>query len=71
MSLNKEKFLMATPTVTRVYTPGSHHNSRRNRRDPPRCEMRSDSPALLAEQSPVPIIQDKWLYFLLETPEIP
>ena len=54
MSLNKEKFLMATPTVTRVYTPGSHHNSRRNMRDPPHCEMRSDSTALREEQFLVP-----------------
>ena len=38
MSLKKQMLLMATPAVTREYTPGSHRNSRktmilRHRRD--------------------------------------
>ena len=54
MSLNKQKFLMSTPTKTRVYTPGATWNSRKNMRLPPRQEMRPDSPALGAEQFHVP-----------------
>ena len=54
MSLNKEKFLMTTPTVTREYTPGSRRNSRKTMRLPPRREMRPDSPALQIEQLLVP-----------------
>ena len=50
MSLNKQKFLMATPAVTREYNPGSHRNSRKTMRLPPHREMRPDSPALCAEQ---------------------
>ena len=45
MSLNKEKFLMTTPAVTRECTLGSCRNSRKTRRLPPRQEMRPDSPA--------------------------
>ena len=54
MSLRKQKFLMFTPAVTREYTPGFHHNSRKTMRLPPRREMRPDSPALHAEQFLVP-----------------
>ena len=54
MSLSKEKFLMATPAVTRDYTPGSRPNSRKTMRLPARSEMRPDSPALHAEQFLVP-----------------
>ena len=41
---------MAIPAVTREYTPGSRNNSRKTMRLPPWREMRSDSPALHAEQ---------------------
>ena len=54
MSLNKQKFLMSTPTKTRVYTPGATWNSRKNMRLNPRREMRHDSPALGAEQFRLP-----------------
>ena len=54
MQLNKQKFLTATPAVTREYTPGSRHNSRKTRRIPLHREMRPDSPALHAEQLLVP-----------------
>ena len=49
MPLNKQKFLMATPTVTREYSPGSCCNLRNPMRHPPRREMRPESPALGAE----------------------
>ena len=45
---------MAIPAVTREYTPGSCRNSRNPMRNPPRQEMRFDSPALHAVQSRVP-----------------
>ena len=54
MSLKKQKFLMATPTVTREYTPGSSRNSRKSMKLPPLREMRPDSPALRAEQCLAP-----------------
>ena len=54
MQLNKQKFLTATPAVTREYTPGSHCNFRKTRRIPLHGEMRPDSPALHAEQCHVP-----------------
>ena len=50
MSLNKQKFLMATPALTWEYTTGSHRNLRKTMRLPPRHEMRPDYPALCAEQ---------------------
>ena len=52
--MNKEKFLMATPAITREHTPGSHRNSRKTMRLAARREMRPDSPALHAEQFLVP-----------------
>ena len=54
MPLNKQKFLMATPAVTREYTPGSCRKLSKLMRLHPRCEMRPDCPALQAEQSLVP-----------------
>ena len=54
MSLNKQKFLMASPTVTRKYNPGSRRNSRKAMRLPPRREMRPDSTKFGAEQFLVP-----------------
>ena len=45
---------MAIPAVTREYTPGSCHNFKNPMRDPPRREVRIDSPALRAEQSRIP-----------------
>ena len=54
MSLNKHKFGKAIPTVTREYTPGSSHNSRKSMKLPPRQEMRPESHALHAEQFRVP-----------------
>ena len=54
MLLNKLEFQMAIPAVTREYSPGSCHNSRKPMRPPPSCEMRPDSPALGAEQFRVP-----------------
>ena len=57
------------------------HKSRRTLMSPQECEiaqcspnqlqMITNSPALASEQSPVPLIQDKWLDFLWATPEIP
>ena len=52
--MNKQKFLMATPTITREHTPGSRRNSRKTMRLAARCEMRPDCPALRAEQFLVP-----------------
>ena len=54
MSLNKQKFLMATPALTQEYTPGSRRNLRKTIRLPPRREMSPDSPALHAEHFLVP-----------------
>ena len=54
MSLNKQKFLMASPFVTQKYTPGSRRNSRKPMRLPPREEMRPDSAKFGAEQFLVP-----------------
>ena len=54
MSLNKEMFLMSTRSVNREYSPGSHRNSRKTMRLPPRREMKPDSPILRAEQFLVP-----------------
>ena len=64
MQLNKQKFLTATPAVTREYTPGSRRNSRKTKRLPSRREMRPDSPALHAEQCLVPNQIGKSLDFL-------
>ena len=41
---------MGIPVVTREYTPRACRNSRKPMRQPPRHEMRPDSPALHAEQ---------------------
>ena len=54
MSLNKQKFLMSTPAVTREHTPASRCNSRKTIRLPARLRMRPDTPALRAEQFLVP-----------------
>ena len=54
MSMNKQKFLMANPAITREHTPGSHRNSRKTIRLAAPGEMRPDSPALRAEQFLVP-----------------
>ena len=51
--MNKQKFLMTTPTITREHTPGSCHNSRNPMTHTPRWEMRLDFPALGAEESRV------------------
>ena len=48
--MNKQKFLMATPAITREHTPGSSRNWRKTMRLAARWEMRPDSPALRAEQ---------------------
>ena len=52
--MNKQKFLMATPAITREHTSGSHRNSRKTMRLAARREMRPHSPALRAEQFLVP-----------------
>ena len=52
--MNKQKFLIATPAITRELTPGSRRNSRKTMRLTDRLEMRSDSPAMRAEQFLVP-----------------
>ena len=52
--MNNQKFLMATPAITREHTPGSRCNSRKTMRFAARREMRPDSPALHAEQFLVP-----------------
>ena len=52
--MNKQKFLMATPAITRELTPGSPRNSRKTMRLAARGEMRPDSPALHAQQYLVP-----------------
>ena len=54
MSLNKQKFLMSTPAITRKYTPGSRRNSRKPMRLPPRRETRPVSAKFGAEQFLVP-----------------
>ena len=48
--MNKQKFLMATPAITRELTPGSRRNWRKTMRLAARCEMRPDSHALRAEK---------------------
>ena len=53
-SLNKPKFQMRIPVVTRKYTPGACRNSRKFMRLPPRRKMRPDSPAFRAEEFRVP-----------------
>ena len=52
--MNKQKFLMATPAITREHTPGSRRNSRKNMRLAALRETRPDSPALRTEQFLVP-----------------
>ena len=52
--MNKQKFLMATPAITREHTPGYRRNSRKTMRLAARLEMRPDSPALREEQFLVP-----------------
>ena len=54
MSLYKQKLFMATAAVTQEYTPGSHRNSRKTMRHPPRREMTPNSPALHAERFLIP-----------------
>ena len=71
MSLNKQKFLMATPAVPREYTPGSCRNSRKTTRLPPHREMRPDSPALWQSISLFPIKQVRSLDLLDGTTESP
>ena len=48
--MNKQKFLMSTPTITRDHTPGSGRNSIKTMILAARWEMRPDSPAWRAEQ---------------------
>ena len=57
--MNKQKFLMATPAVTREHTPASRRKSRKTMRLAARGEMRPDSPALRAEHFLVPNQTDK------------
>ena len=52
--MKKQKFLMATPAITREHIPGSCRNSRKTMRLAARCEIRPDSPILRAEQFLVP-----------------
>ena len=52
--MNKQKFLMATPAITREHTPGSRRYSGKIMRLAARCEMRPDSPAGRAEKVLVP-----------------
>ena len=52
--MNKQKFLMATPAITREHTPGSRLNSRKTMRLAARGDKRPDSPALHVEQFLVP-----------------
>ena len=70
-SLNKPKFQMAIPAVTREYTKGAGHNSRKLIRLPPRRKVRSDSPALRAEEFRFPIKHVRNLGFLQGTKENP
>ena len=69
--LNKEKFLMATPSVTREYSLGSHRNSRKTMRLPPRREMRPDSPDSVQSNSLFPIKQVRSFDLHDGTPAIP
>ena len=52
--MNKVEFGMATPALTREYTPGSRRNLRNPMTHTPRQEMRLDFTALGAEQYRVP-----------------
>ena len=52
--MNKQRFLMATPAITREHTPGPRHNSRKTMRLAAYREMMPDAPALRAEQFLVP-----------------
>ena len=52
--MNKQKFLMATPTITREHRRGSRRNSRKIMRLAARLEMRPDIPALRADEYLVP-----------------
>ena len=52
--MNKQKFLMATPAITREYTPGSWRNSRNPMSHLPHQELRPESPSLGAEEFRVP-----------------
>ena len=52
--MNKQKFLMAHPAITREHTPGSRRNTRKTMRHAARSEMRPDYPALHTEQFLVP-----------------
>ena len=70
-SLNKQKFLMSTPTVTREYIPGSLRKSRKTMRLRPHREMRPDSPALCAEKFLAPNQTGKAPYLLDGTTESP
>ena len=45
---------MAIAALSREYTPGACHNSRKLMRLPPRRKMRPDSPALWAEEFHIP-----------------
>ena len=62
---------MVTPAVTQECTPGSRRKSRKTIKLPPRFEMRSDSPALCAEQALFPIKQVRSLDVLEGTKESP
>ena len=69
--MKKQNLLMATPALTRECTPGSRRKSRKTIKLPPRFEMRSDSPALCAEQALFGIKQVRSLDLLDGTKESP
>ena len=71
MLQKKQKLFMATPTVARECTLGSHRNSRKTIKLPPRWEMWPDSPVLRAEQCLFPTKQVRSLDFLDGTTESP
>ena len=54
MLLNKLEFRMAILAVTREYTPGSSHISKKLMRLPTRSKIRPDSHALGVEEFRVP-----------------
>ena len=54
MSMNKQKFLMATPAITREHTPDFRRTSINPMTHTPRWEMRLDFPAFRAEHYRIP-----------------
>ena len=63
-SLGKHELCRIILDVTRKCYPGSCGNSRKYMRIHPRCKMRDDSPALLAEQYMFCIKHVRGLYML-------